>query len=257
MISFSIFRIRHWIMEVKLEVHKLQKKKILSQPTYGNVLLHIGEERFPESETQMTPYDASLYESITSSLGTNVTVSYLTSTQVQHTVAMTDAPEQSTSTQRNDRLTAQEQIIPRLITMGNCVRQKSMINNQNNNAENRQYARQTSTVPSSARLYHFPDNMFVGQNQWYQNDQGLDSCDVAEETRHVVKNKPSPKPRTKGQTLQTKKTNETRKSHEIPFSENWNGSGCFLNNEHETGEVENPENDDKDEEYENICKITH
>lgn len=246
MILFSIFRIRHWIMKVKLEEHKLQQNQQHSQPMYGIEPLFIDQESVLDSETQMTPYDASLYESIAGSHGTNVTLSYLTSTQVQHTVAMTNEPGQSTSTQRNDRLTAQEQIRPHLLTRANCVPQKSMINNQNNNSENRQ----TSTMPSSARLYHFPNSMLVVQNQCSQKDYGLDSGDVAEETHSVLKNKPSPKPCTKSsQTLKNKKTTKMRKSNKIPFSENWN--------EQETREEENPENDDQDEDYENIWKSTH
>ena len=250
MVLFSIFRNRHWIMKVKLEVHKLQQNQQHSQPMYGIESLFIDQESVLDSETQMTPYDGSLYESIAGSHGTNVTLSYLTSTQVQHTVGMTNEPGQSTSTQRNDRLTAQEQIRPHLLTRANCVPQKSMINNQNNNSENRQYVRQTSTMPSSARLYHFPNSMLVVQNQWSQKDYGLDSGDVAEETHSVLKNKPSPKPCTKSsQTLKNKKTAKMRKSHKIPFSENWN--------EQETREEENPENDAQDEDYENIWKSTH
>jgi hypothetical protein len=229
-------------MKVKLEVHKLQQNQQLSQPMYGIEPLFIDQESFLDSEIQMTPYDASLYESIAGSHGTSVTLSYLTSTQVQHTVAMTNEPGQSTSTQRNDRLTAQEQILPHLLTRANCVRQKSMINNQNNNSQNRQYVRQTSTMPSSARLYHFPNSMLVVQNQCSQKDYGLDSGDVTEETQPKVVHESS-------QTLKNKKTDEMRKSHKIPFSENWN--------EQETREEENPENDDQDEDYENIWKSTH
>jgi hypothetical protein len=52
-------------MKVKLEVHKLQQNQQHSQPMYGIEPLFIDQESFLDSETQMTPYDASLYESIT------------------------------------------------------------------------------------------------------------------------------------------------------------------------------------------------
>jgi hypothetical protein len=35
-------------------------------------------------------------------------------------------------------------------------------------------------MPSSARLYHFPNSMLVVQNQWSQKDYGLDSGDVVQ-----------------------------------------------------------------------------
>jgi hypothetical protein len=64
-------------MKVKLEVHKLQQNQQHSQPMYGIEPLFIDQESVLDSETQMTPYDASLYESIAGSHGSNVIILWI------------------------------------------------------------------------------------------------------------------------------------------------------------------------------------
>ncbi|XP_052094124.1 uncharacterized protein LOC127730099 isoform X13 [Mytilus californianus] len=225
--------IKRSIGNLKREVQRLKQQRF-EHPMYGTDQIQMIQSSVPEPQTPISPTGSSLYENFLNS-GTsgesNVTVSYLTSTQVQRTVEVTET-HNATSQDYSDGFSPHFLPPLKIPQHRPIIRHTSLVNSTDGQVK-MLHCRQTSTEPASSRMFPLQHCLRGMPIEWFKTD---DDVYIHGSTNST--NKPSPRPCT---------TNiESRVS-----SKSEQASALYLNTGH-SADLENPDIEIDGEDYENI-----
>ncbi|CAC5392400.1 unnamed protein product [Mytilus coruscus] len=225
--------IKRSIGNLKREVQRLKQQRF-EHPMYGTDQIQMIQSSVPEPQTPISPTGSSLYENFLNS-GTsgesNVTVSYLTSTQVQRTVEVTET-HNATSQDYSDGFSPHFLPPLKIPKHRPVIRHTSLVNSTDGQVK-MLHCRQTSTEPASSRMFPLQHCLRGMPIEWFKTDDDIHIHGSTNST-----NKPSPRPCT---------TNiESRVS-----SKSEQASALYFNTGRST-DLENPDIEIDGEDYENI-----
>ncbi|XP_063420610.1 uncharacterized protein LOC134705824 [Mytilus trossulus] len=219
------------IGKLKREVQRLKQQRF-EHPMYGTDQIQMIQSSVPEPETPISPTGSSMYENFLNSVASgesNVTVSYLTSTQVQRTVEVTET-HNATSQDYSDGFSPHFLPPLKMPKQRPIIRHTSLVNSTDGHV-NMLHCRQTSTEPASSKMFPLQHCLRGMPIEWFKTEDDIHIHGSTNST-----NKPSPRP-----CITNTESRVSGKSER---------ASAFYLNTGRSADFENPEIDGED--YENI-----
>ncbi|VDI33749.1 Hypothetical predicted protein, partial [Mytilus galloprovincialis] len=221
------------IGNLKQEVQRLKQQRF-EHPMYGTDQIQMIQSSVPEPETPISPTGSSMYENFLNSVTSgesNVTVSYLTSTQVQRTVEVTET-HNATSQDYSDGFSPHFLPPLKIPKHRPIIRHTSLVNGTDGQV-NMLHCRQTSTEPASSKMFPLQHCLRGMPVEWFKTEEDIHIHGSTNST-----NKPSPRP--------------CITNTESRVSSKSDRASAFYLNTGRSADFENPEIEIDGEDYENI-----
>ncbi|XP_076090173.1 uncharacterized protein LOC143062345 [Mytilus galloprovincialis] len=225
--------VKRSIGNLKREVHRLKQQRF-EHPMYGTDQIQMIQSSVPEPETPISPTGSSMYENFLNSVASgesNVTVSYLTSTQVQRTVEVTET-HNATSQDYSDGFSPHFLPPLKIPKHRPIIRHTSLVNSTDGQV-NMLHCRQTSTEPASSKMFPLQHCLRGMPIEWFKTEDDIHIHGSTNST-----NKPSPRP-----CITNTESRASSKSER---------ASAFYLNTGRSADFENPEIEIDGEDYENI-----
>lgn len=210
------------------------KQQRFEHPMYGTDQIQMIQSSVPEPQTPISPTGSSMYENFLNS-GTsgesNVTVSYLTSTQVQRTVEVTET-HNATSQDYSDGFSPHFLPPLKMPKQRPIIRHTSLVNSTDGQVK-MLHCRQTSTEPASSKMFPLQHCLRGMPIEWFKTEEDIHIHGSTNST-----NKPSPRP-----CITNTESRVSSKSER---------ASAFYLNTGRSADFENPEIEIDGEDYENI-----